>query len=121
MANKVELKATKVKPTETKPAEVKAEAEKPVEKNVEEKKAEEKKPEEMKTIEKKAEEVKEAAKAAAMEAVRIASEEEEEFESLKHLEDIKNYTLQLAENNIEQSILVLRGWMKDDTKTAISS
>ena len=63
----------------------------------------------------------EAAKAAAMEAVRIASEEEEEFESLKHLEDIKNYTLQLAENNIEQSILVLRGWMKDDTKTAISS
>lgn len=64
----------------------------------------------------------EAAKAAAIEAVRIASEdEEEEFESLKHLEDIKNYTLQLAENNIEQSILVLRGWMKDDTKTAISS
>lgn len=64
----------------------------------------------------------EAAKSVGDGAIRVPSEdEEEEFTMLQHLEDIKNYTLQIAENNMEQTILVLRGWMKDENTTAISS
>ena len=98
MANKVELKATEVKPTETKPAEVKAEAEKPVEKNVEEKKAEEKKPEEMNTIEKKAEEVKEAAKAATKTATAKAKE------TAKVVEAKAKETVKATKTNAKKSV-----------------
>ncbi len=64
----------------------------------------------------------EAAKAAADDALKRASEfnDDEIFDILQQLEDIKAYTLQLAENNMEQTILVLRGWMKDDSATSTS-
>ncbi|MEG1609658.1 MAG: flagellar basal-body MS-ring/collar protein FliF [Bilophila sp.] len=67
----------------------------------------------------------EAARVAVEEANRAAAEadqldeEEDEFGMLQRLEDIKAHALQLAEHNMEQSITVLRGWMKNESKATI--
>jgi len=67
--------------------------------------------------------VEEAARAAVEEA-RAAEldrfdEEADEFDMLQRLEDIKAHALQLAEHNMEQTVMVLRGWMKNEAKAAI--
>lgn len=67
----------------------------------------------------------EAARAAVEEASRAAAEldrfddEDDEFDMLQRLEDIKAHATQLAEHNMEQSIIVLRGWMKNESKAVI--
>lgn len=67
----------------------------------------------------------EAARVAVEEANRAAAEldrfdeEEDEFDMLQRLEDIKAHATQLAEHNMEQSIVVLRGWMKNESKAVI--
>lgn len=67
----------------------------------------------------------EAARVAVEEANRAAAEadrldeEADEFDMLQRLEDIKAHALQLAEHNMEQTVMVLRGWMKNEAKTAI--
>lgn len=61
----------------------------------------------------------EAARQATIEAKRVAEAaaimEEEDISTL-HIEEVKSHTLQLAEHNIEQSIAILRGWMKHENK-----
>lgn len=69
-------------------------------------------------------EAQEEAARAAVEEARAAEldrfdEEADEFDMLQRLEDIKAHALQLAEHNMEQTVMVLRGWMKNETKTAI--
>lgn len=64
-----------------------------------------------------------AARAAVEEANRLDlenyDEEADEFDMLQRLEDIKAHALQLAEHNMEQTVVVLRGWMKNETRTAV--
>ncbi len=43
--------------------------------------------------------------------------DEEDFEEF-HIEDVKVHTLQIAEHNMEQTMLVLRGWMKNEKAAA---
>lgn len=67
----------------------------------------------------------EAAKAAVEDANRAAmldtdlDAEEDEFDMLQRLEDIKAHASQLAEHNMEQTVIVLRGWMKNETKATV--
>ncbi len=42
--------------------------------------------------------------------------DDDELGTLKHLEDVKLHTLQLAEVNFEQSLLILRNWMRDESQ-----
>lgn len=65
----------------------------------------------------------EAARQAA-ENAQLASEKtgaldagDEDFDSMR-LDDIKAHTLQLAEHNMDQTIMVLRGWMKNEKAVA---
>lgn len=65
----------------------------------------------------------EAARQAAIEAVRPAQQpggalEEEEDTASLHVEEVKARALQMAEHNMEQAIMVLRGWMKNEAKVA---
>ncbi len=69
-------------------------------------------------------EAQEEAARAAVEEARAAEldrfdEEADEFDMLQRLEDIKAHALQLAEHNMEQTVMVLRGWMKNEAKAAI--
>lgn len=64
----------------------------------------------------------EAARQASLEAIRANETQnmlDEEDLSTLHIEDIKSHTLQLAEHNIEQSIAILRGWMKNENKAVV--
>lgn len=69
-------------------------------------------------------EAQEEAAQAAEEATMAAAfadanlEDEDEFGLLQRLEDMRAYALQVAENNMEQTMSILRGWMKQDAKTA---
>jgi flagellar M-ring protein FliF len=62
----------------------------------------------------------EAAKQAADEAAKAAElmvqapEDEDEFSMMQRLEDMKSFILQLAEHNMDQTMTVLREWMKDE-------
>ena len=66
----------------------------------------------------------EAARIAADEAVKAAEMVEhafpeddiDEFGMIQRLEDMKSYVLQIAEHNMEQTLGILRGWMKDEPK-----
>jgi len=40
------------------------------------------------------------------------------LKNLKHLDDVKIHTLQLAENNLDQSLIILRGWMRNEAQSA---
>ena len=42
-----------------------------------------------------------------------ADEEMDALDALKKIEDVKAHTLQLCEQNMEQAISILRGWIKD--------
>jgi flagellar M-ring protein FliF len=59
----------------------------------------------------------EAANAAKAAEVMQAPEDEDEFTMMQRLEDMKAFILQLAERNMDQTLSVLRGWIKDDTTT----
>lgn len=66
-------------------------------------------------------EAQEEAAHAAEEATMAAAfadnlDDEDEFALLQRLEDMRAYALQLAENNMEQTIRILRGWIKTDAK-----
>jgi flagellar M-ring protein FliF len=56
----------------------------------------------------------EAANAAKAAEVMQGPEDEDEFTMMQRLEDMKAFILQLAERNMDQTLSVLRGWIKDD-------
>ncbi len=59
----------------------------------------------------------EEARLAAESAAALGMDEDEDFDSMR-LEDIKAHTLQLAEHNMDQTIMVLRGWLKNEKAPA---
>lgn len=48
-------------------------------------------------------------------------ENADDFDMLQRLDDIKAYAQQMAEHNMEDTIMVLRGWMKDANKATARS
>ncbi len=42
-----------------------------------------------------------------------ADEEMDALDALKKIEDVKAHTLQLCEQNMEQAVSIVRGWMKE--------
>ncbi len=73
----------------------------------------------------------EAQEEAARRAAEVANEEarslafsaqpddEDEFGMLQRLEDMKAFSLQMAEDNMEQAISVLKGWLRDDGRARV--
>ncbi len=59
----------------------------------------------------------EEARLAAESVAALGMDEDEDFDSMR-LEDIKAHTLQLAEHNMDQTIMVLRGWLKNEKAPA---
>lgn len=49
-----------------------------------------------------------------MEQQALEEDDADEFGMLQRLDEMKAYVLQLAEHNMEQTLGVLRGWMKDE-------
>ena len=58
----------------------------------------------------------EAAKAAELMNQPFPEEDEDEFDMIQRMEDMKAYVLQIAEHNMEQTLGILRGWMKDEPR-----
>ena len=46
-------------------------------------------------------------------------EEMEALDALKKIDDVKAHTLQLCEQNMEQAISILRGWIKDSEGASV--
>jgi flagellar M-ring protein FliF len=57
-----------------------------------------------------------AAKAAEKASQQAAVDEDDEFGMIQRLDDMKVFILQMAERNMEQTMGILRGWMKDESK-----
>ncbi len=58
----------------------------------------------------------EAAKAAELMEQSFPEDDIDEFGMIQRLEDMKAYVLQIAEHNMEQTLSILRGWLKDEPK-----
>ena len=56
----------------------------------------------------------EAAKAAELMEQGFPEDDIDEFGMMQRLEDMKAYVLQIAEHNMEQTLSILRGWLKDE-------
>ena len=50
-------------------------------------------------------------------ALLEGEEEVEAIDALKQIEDIKAHTLHLAEQNMDQAISILRGWLNNEGAT----